>query len=99
MTLHYLVFDFSEDTEGIGTFEAMASTAPADAAQVETEIAQLLGWAEAAFPDGHGALSDGAEWDFDLQEPDEGAARRTFVVSISGTPGFCDALRERFGLD
>jgi hypothetical protein len=99
MTLQYLVFDFSEDTEGIGTFEAMASTTPADAIQVETEIAQLLAWAGTVFPNGHGALSDGAEWDFDLQQPDEGAARRTFVVSISGTAGFCDALREQFELD
>ena len=96
MTLEYLVFDFTEDTEGIGTFEAMASTAPADAAQVEAEIAQVLAWAEAMFPNGRGELSDGAEWDFDLQEPHEGEARRTFVVSISGTPDFCEALRERF---
>lgn len=99
MTLDYLVFDFTEDTEGIGTFEAMASTAPADAAHVEAEIAQVLAWAEAVFPDGRGALSDGAEWDFDLQHPDEGAARRTFVVSISGTAGFCEALREQFEFD
>jgi hypothetical protein len=99
MTLHYLVFDFTEDTEGIGTFEAMASTAPAEAAHVEAEIAQVLAWAEAVFPHGRGALSDGADWDFDLQEPDEGEARRTFVVSISGTASFCEALRERFELD
>lgn len=99
MTLQYLVFDFTEDTEGIGTFEAMASTTPADAAQVEAEIAQMLAWAEAMFPNSRGALSDGAEWDFDLQEPDEGEARRTFVVSISGTTVFCEALCEHFELD
>ena len=99
MTLQYLVFDFTEDTGGNGTFEAMASTAPTDAALVEAEIAQVLAWAEAAFPKGRGELSDGAEWDFDLQEPAEGATRRTFVVSVSGTASFCEALREQFELD
>ncbi|MFM9426125.1 hypothetical protein RCH10_002565 [Variovorax sp. GrIS 2.14] len=99
MTLQYLVFDFTEDTEGIGTFEAMASTTQAEAAQVEAEIAQVLAWANALFPLGRGELSAGADWDFDLQEPDEGAARRTFVVSISGTASFCEAVREQFALD
>ena len=99
MTLQYLVFDFTEDTGGNGTFEAMASTAPTDAALVEAEIAQVLAWAEAAFPAGRGELSNGADWDFDLQEPAEGATRRTFVVSVSGTASFCEALREQFALD
>ena len=99
MTLRYLEFDQSEDTGGIGTFEAMASTAPDRIAAVEAEIARVLAWARATFPEGPCPLADGAAWDYDLQELDEGPARRTLVLSISGSPAFGAALRERFGLD
>jgi hypothetical protein len=67
MTLSYLVFDFSEDTEGFGTFDAMASTSPAQVNAVRSEIAQVLDWAHAAFPGMRGALGEGSEWDYDLQ--------------------------------
>ncbi len=97
-TLRYLDFDYSEDTEGIGTFDAMASTAPERSAAVQAEIDAVLAWAEAQFPDMRGALADGADWDFDLQELDEGPDRRTLVLSLSGSEAFCEALRERFGL-
>lgn len=38
MLLHYLNFDYSEDTEGTGTFEAMASVWPDQVAAVHAEI-------------------------------------------------------------
>lgn len=99
MTLRWLDFDYSEDTEGVGTFDAMASTAPAHTPAVEAEIAEVIAWAEAAFPNGRGVLEDGADWDFDLQElHEEDGARRTLVLSIGGSAAFCEALRERFGL-
>ena len=49
MTLAYLDFDYSEDTEGIGVFDAMASTAPDRAGDVDAEIALVLDWASATF--------------------------------------------------
>ncbi|RZL62616.1 MAG: hypothetical protein EOP81_15785 [Variovorax sp.] len=99
MTLRWLDFDFSEDTEGIGTFDAMASTAPGRMSEVEAEIAEVIAWADATFPHQRGALDEGATWDCDVQELHEAdGLRRTLVFSVSGTTVFCDALRARFAL-
>ena len=67
MTLNYLDFDYSEDADGTGTFDAMASVSPAQVAALHAEIAQLLAWAHAQFPDGHGPQEDGGQWQYDLQ--------------------------------
>lgn len=67
MSLKYLDFDHSEDTEGLCTFEAMASTGPAQVGAVRAEVAQVLSWAHRQFPQGPGPVADGADWDFDLQ--------------------------------
>ncbi|MFN7152752.1 MAG: hypothetical protein ACK4OE_03595 [Acidovorax sp.] len=67
MTLNYLDFDYSEDADGMGTFDAMASVSPAQVPALHAEIAQLLAWAHAQFPDGHGPQEDGGQWQYDLQ--------------------------------
>ena len=98
--LRYLDFDYSEDTEGHGTFDAMASTSPEKTHEVRAEAELVLAWAEAAFPDARGALDEGSLWDYDLQESSEDDPRYdTITLSISGTADFCAALRERFALD
>ena len=98
MTLDYLDFDYSEDTEGIGVFDTMASTAPERAADVDAELALVLDWASASFPDRRGPVGDGGEWDYDLQATQE-AGWRTVTLSISGTREFCAAFSLRFALD
>ena len=98
--LRYLDFDYSEDTEGHGTFDAMASTPPHKTPEVRAEIARVLAWAEATFPDARGPLEEGAMWDYDLQETQEDEPRfDTLTFSLSGTEDFCAALREQFALD
>ena len=97
--LRYLDFDYSDDTEGHGTFDAMASTAPAKTREVLAEVAEVLAWANATFPDAQGALEDGAAWDFDLQQTREAPDLDTVTFSLSGTTDFCAALREQFKLD
>lgn len=97
--LRYLDFDYSEDTEGHGNFDAMATTAPAQTAEVLAEVAQVLAWAEQAFPDGPGALDEGGAWDFDLQQTREAPGLDTVSFSLVGTEAFCAALRAQFGLD
>ena len=67
MALDYLDFDYSEDTECIGVFDAMATTGPQQVAAVHAEIAQVLAWAHAAFPGRRGPVGDGGDWDYDLQ--------------------------------
>jgi hypothetical protein len=77
----------------------MASTAPTKTREVLAEVAEVLAWANAAFPDAQGALDDGAAWDFDLQQARETPDLDTVTFSLSGTADFCAALRERFKLD
>ncbi|CAN7576759.1 MULTISPECIES: hypothetical protein [unclassified Acidovorax] len=67
MTLNYLDFDYSEDDEGTGTFDAMASVSPAQLPPLQAEVAQVLQWAHAEFPDACGPAEDGGQWQYDLQ--------------------------------
>ena len=66
MALQYLSFDFSEDTEGTGVFEAMASTWPEQVAAVQAEVVRVLQWAHHAFPGTRGPVAEGGDWDYDL---------------------------------
>ena len=77
MTLNYLHFDYGEDTEGVGTLEAMASTWPEQVAAVQAEVAYVLDWAYAAFPDRRGPIEEGGDWDYDLQGMQEFTAPQT----------------------
>lgn len=72
--LRFLDFDYSEDAGGLGTFDAWASTAPAQVAAVQAEIAQVLDWAHATFPGARAPLDEGGEWDYDLQGQREWSA-------------------------
>jgi len=97
MTLKYLDFDYSEDADGTGTFDAMASVSPAQIAALHGEIAQLLSWAHAQFPDSCGPQEDGGQWQYDLQGVQEvssplalsfdaGSSRLTSVVGTASAP-------------
>lgn len=67
MTLNYLDFDYSEDADGNGTFDAMASVAPAQLAALQAEVVEVLQWAQAQFPHACGPLEEGGQWQYDLQ--------------------------------
>ena len=67
MELHYLEFDYSEDDEGTGTFDAMASVAHAQVAALYAEVSSVLAWAHSQFPDTCAAQEDGGQWQYDLQ--------------------------------
>jgi hypothetical protein len=75
--LMFLDFEFSEDEQGWGTFDAMASTGPQQVATVRAEIAQVLAWAHASFPDMRAPLDEGGEWDFNLQGQQESSAHES----------------------
>jgi hypothetical protein len=66
MSLDYLDFEFSGDAEGHGTFDAMASVAPAQFGALQSEVLRVLGWAERTFGPA-AALEEGGEWDYELQ--------------------------------
>ncbi|MDP3230891.1 MAG: hypothetical protein Q8N13_23355 [Acidovorax sp.] len=94
MTLNYLDFDYSEDADGTGTFDAMASVPPAQVAALYGEISALLDWAHAQFPDACGPQEDGGEWQYDLQGVQETSTPLTLeyepgarnIHAVAGTP-------------
>lgn len=83
MTLNYLDFDYSEDADGTGTFDAMASVSPAQISALYSEIAALLTWAHTHFPDACGPQEDGGEWQYDLQ----GVQETSTPLSLEYEPG------------
>lgn len=122
MTLDYLDFDFSEDAEGRGSFDAMASAAPAQLPALQAEVLRVLEWAHNGFGGARGPLDEGGDWDYELQGVQElatplevhyqpqagqlqlepggaGVLRVTLSLTITGTPQFCAAFRQVFGLD
>lgn len=66
MSLRFLEFDHSEDTAGQATFDALATVDPTQWPALQREVATLLAWAHATFPDGPASLDDGAAWDCQL---------------------------------
>ena len=66
MDLNYLDFDYSEDADGVGTFDAMASVAPAQIAALHAEISAVLTWAHQHWPDACAPLEEGGAWHYDL---------------------------------
>jgi hypothetical protein len=65
-TLHYLDFDYAEDEQGHGSFDAMAAVGPSQVRALQDEVARVLDWAHAAFGE-PGPLDEGSEWDCELQ--------------------------------
>lgn len=73
MALDYLDFEYSEDEDGNGSWDAMASVAPARWGALLDEVRQVLQWAQQDFRGQRAPLDDGGDWDFDLhaQEDDK----------------------------
>lgn len=67
MTLRYLDFDYSEDHEGTGTWDVMASVTPPHLPELLAELTQVLDWAYEHFPGQRGPIEEGCDWDYDLQ--------------------------------
>lgn len=95
--MRYLTLDFSDSTEGIATFEAMASTSAEHHAAVLAEVDQLLRWAWQHFPDAHGPADDGMDWDHDLQVQVEAGGWHSVTLTLTGSPAFADEFLRAFG--
>lgn len=74
MTLHFLDFDYSEDEEGTGTWDAMASVPTDRLPELLAEITALLDWAHTEFGALRGPVETGGLWDYDLQCERDGLA-------------------------
>jgi len=95
--MDYLSFDLSDDAQGVTTLEAMTSTLAAQHAAVMAEVQQVLDWAWQHFPDTHGPLDDGMDWDHDQQLVMEAGGWHTVTLTLSGSPRFIDAFFAMFG--
>ena len=71
MRLDYLDFDYSEDEEGTGTWDAMACVTAERVPALATEIEQVLRWASRQFNGRQGSIDAGGDWDYDLQAQDD----------------------------
>ena len=78
-TLDYLDFDFSEEADGSGSFDAVASVGPQQLAAVHAEIVVVLDWAHATFAGQRVPLDEGGAWDFDLQSLQEWSLSETLT--------------------
>lgn len=100
MQLDYLDFDFSDEEDGRGSFDAMASVTAERLPAVRAEIDAVLTWAGEAFgPNAeNGENGDDGEWDFEANETVEAGAqpRTTVTFTLGGSPAFCDAFRDKF---
>ena len=67
MTLRFLEFDYSEDSEGTCTWDAVASVSADRLAKLCAEITNLLAWASAEGGALRGPVESGGVWDYDLQ--------------------------------
>ena len=78
MALDYLDFEYSEDEDGNGTWDAMASVNAHRWPALLEEIRQVLQWASHEFGGRRAPLEEGGDWDYDLsaQDDDNGRAIR-----------------------
>lgn len=96
MNLQYLIFDASDDGEGTGSWEAMASVRAADLPAVQAEAQAVLAAAERYAPGPRGPLDDGGVWDADLQQHTDGDWT-TVTLTVTGPWAWGEALFERLG--
>jgi hypothetical protein len=80
--LDWLDFDYSEDAEGHGSFDAMASAPEAQQHGLQAEVVRVLAWAHEAFGPPQ-ALDEGGEWDLELQ----GVRELATPLDVRWTPG------------
>lgn len=95
--MHYLSFDLSDDTEGVTTLDAMASTTAAQHAAVMAEVQRVLDWAWQQFPHSHGPVDEGWDWDHDLQVSVEDGGWHVVTLTLAGSAAFVAAFLQRFG--
>ncbi|RUP23949.1 MAG: hypothetical protein EKK45_27220 [Curvibacter sp.] len=91
MTLDWLDFDASEDTDEGVTFDAMASVWPDQLSLVLTEAAAVLAWARQAFGLER-PLDEGGAWDVDLQAWRETQPARSLSIDLHNARLLADDL-------
>jgi hypothetical protein len=96
--LQYLIFDASDDGEGTGTWDAMASVRAAELPAVQAEVQAVLAWAERHSPGPRGPLDEGGTWDADEHQQTEGDWT-TVTLTLTGPWDWGEALVARWSGD
>lgn len=79
MALDYLDFEYSEDEDGNGTWDAMASVADTRWTALLDEVRQVLQWASQDFRGRRAPLDEGGDWDYDLSAQDDDNGRALHI--------------------
>jgi hypothetical protein len=95
MQLQFLIFDASDDGEGTGTWEAMASVRADDLPLVSEEVQTVLQRALATEPGPRGLLDEGGAWDADEQTTTDGEWH-TITLTLTGAWEWGEALMREF---
>ena len=98
MQLNYLIFDASDDGEGTGTWEAMASVRDADWHDAKAEVQAVLSAALFNEPGPRGPLDEGGAWDADEQTSRDGEWT-TVTLTLTGPWEWGEALMREFEVD
>ena len=93
--LQYLLFDASDNGDGTGTWDAMASVRAAHLPAVLAEVRAVLAWAEVHAPGPRAALDDGGAWDADEQVQTDGDWT-TVTLTLAGPWAWGEALVAHF---
>ena len=96
MQLNYLIFDASDDGDGTGTWDAMASVRDAELPLVMAEVQAVLARAQADEPGPQGPLDEGGAWDVDQQTTRDGDWT-TVTLTLTGPWAWGEALLREWG--
>ncbi len=94
MEINYLIFDASDDGEGAGSWDAMASVRAAQLPQVLAEVQAVLAWAESSSPGPRAPLDEGGLWDTDHQVQTDGEWV-TVTLTLTGPLEWGEGLMDR----
>ncbi len=95
--MDYLQFSLDAVDDGLATLEGLASTPKDRHARVMAEVKTVLDWAWRAFPDTHGPVDEGGQWQHDLLVTEEPGGWHTVVLTLTGTDEFIAAWHAAFG--
>ena len=93
--LQFLTFEVSDDGEGQGSWDAMASVRPDHLPAVRAEVAAVLAWAKAHRPGRRGPQEEGGVWDA-LEHQREEDGWITVTLTLTGPWAWGEALLARF---
>ena len=98
MPLQFLIFDASDDGEGNGSWEAIASVRAPQLPALRAEVQSVLTWASANNPGPRGPLDEGGVWDVDEHIQTQGEWT-TVTLTLVGPWVWGEALLEDLSTD